>query len=240
MKVNVMTAIGAALAIALSAYGFTQSFSPAGAPAASFDYDDHVLQQIGTTPAQLKRYRALRKHISAESQKMYKLPYEEMRPRGLEINRELRKGLQEIFSKKQYDQYCYLWSDEPFRKKQSGATAPRKMPNWGRTEEQILASLNLSERQKREVATLQKQLEKENQELRELWRTADGSGTGIGEKSAEINRHQNEGMKRILTPAQHASYLRQWKEVMAPFTGNVNPYRVFRPVGRGNGKKLTP
>ena len=72
---------------------------------------------------------------------------------------------------------------------------------------------------------------------------AAGDGIAAGHKGSEINKFLNDGMKRIMTPAQYASYKRQWETIMAPYLnkgGAHSPARLMAPGGnspQGGGEQ---
>lgn len=234
MKIKTLSVLGAALAAMLSAYAIAQSIGGPRPGGTGDAYDDKVLSQLHLNAKQYAAYYNLRDKINIECEEMYKMPRgPQMKKRGIDINHELNDGMKKIFTPKQYETYCYLWSDEPFKKHDSPAPqGARTVPNWGKDEKTIVASLNLSADQQKAYDVLERQLQKENKELYAMWENTDG--TGIGEKSSEINRHWNEGIRKIFTPDQLASYIRQWDQVMAPFMQGKNPYVRLRPIGRGN------
>jgi len=234
MKIRVLAVLGVALAAMLSAYAIQQSVGAPRSGGTGDPYDDQVLEKLRLNGKQYAAYYDLRDKVNRESEEMYKMSggTSAKIKRGLEINKELNDGMKKIFTPKQYETYCYLWSDEPFKKHDNAPPqGARTVPNWGKDEKSIVASLKLTPAQQKAYDELDKKTQQENQELYSMWQSTDGSQVGV--KSTEINQHWNEGIRKIFTSDQLASYMRQWDQIMAPFIGNRNPHLRFRAVGAG-------
>lgn len=228
-------AIGVALGIALAAYGLSQG-GGSGPSHAPTTYEEQVIQRLHLTASQTKQYDELHAWLKRETEAMYKLPHDKIVPRGWEINHQWKEGLQKTFTKAQWDLYCKLWEpDRPVASKESG-TKPAMSTDWAGTEERILGTLHLSAEQKTRIRALQKDLDRENQELKELWNGSDPDA--IGRKSSEINKHVRSGMRAILDDEQWKSYMKQWDDLMQPLIrGN---HGTMRPLPRGLGGTPPP
>lgn len=236
MKIKLLTALGGALTAMLSAYAIAQTLAAPRAGGTGDPYDDYVLERLHLNSKQYESYYALRDKVNRDSEEMYKLPtMDAKKKRGLEINKYLREGMRKIFTPKQMDTYLYLWSDEPFKSKDNPPPqGVRETPDWGKSEKTIVASLKLSPAQQKAYDDLDRKMKAETKELYAMWENTDGSE--IGSKSSSINRMWNEGIRKIFTPAQLESYLRQWNATMQPVFSGGNPHVRLRPVGRGPGK----
>lgn len=232
-----LIAVGAALFVAVAGYGISQAAGQ-GALASksspnSLDPDERtrlryekIIESLKLTPKQKADYDKLCAWMKAETVKMKQLGSGAM-ARGMEMNAEWRAGLKRIFTKAQWEKYVTDAGYSYLLKEEKGAVA-NPTGHFKNLEEKILSQLGLSVRQKQEIRLLQEELDRENAKLRELWQGTDADA--VTRQGVKINKMQNAGMKKILTPEQHAKYKQLWAEAMPKPKPDGKVYSPMRPA----------
>lgn len=209
-----------AMCLALTTYGVAIAFnSPQGGAVAGAGSEpkskeqirfDNAIEAIKLSPKQREEYDKAVIWMKEESAKMKAQGAGAMNY-GVKLNTEWRAKLQKILTPAQWDKLLDL-TGYNYLKNENADTNPAA--KFGSLEDQILASLNLTSKQKKEIAELYKELEAETEKLNEIWKGDDWKA--VGRQGSKINKMQKDGMKRILTPEQLAAYLKAWKQDVKP------------------------
>jgi hypothetical protein len=224
-----------AMCLALTTYGIAQSLGTSSGKQAPKvkespeQKQERILAALKLSKKQRQDYDKLVEWKKEETKKMYAQGAGAMEY-GMKLNQGWRAGLQKIFTPDQWNMFVDM-SGYGFLATSGIAGTGSPADSFGSKEDQILASLNLSDKQKKEIKELYAQLAIENQKLKELWDGTDAHAIGV--QGGKINRMQNEGMKRIMTPEQHASYLKQWG-ADKKYQPDGKVYSPSQPVPRGS------
>lgn len=253
---NILLTLSAGMVVALGAFAISQggaarTDSGSTVKKQSFDdgtasYEAKVIGQLGLSKKQKAQYDALHVKLDAETKKMMAMKSGHVK-KGMEINKMLHAGLKKIFTKAQYAKYMKLWgrgadgdavaTDTLTFKSQGAMGRGTPMPFGADTEKKILASLGLTEGQEKQIEQLYVEVDLKTKEMKTLIEA--GDTMAAGHKSSEINKFLKDGMKRIMTPAQYASYKKQWDAIMAPYLKRdgkaYSPARLMAPGRNGNG-----
>lgn len=212
------TLSGLTLLISLSAYGVSAytkkgkavKVSASGAVSTQEEFDriiiareTHIVSQLGLSPEQQREYDTLRAEQDAKTHAFRtRRPF---RPEeGMELNVWWNQSVQEVFTPEQYNHYLRLWSSGPGS---VAAPATDLAQTFVQTETQILASLDLTAQQRRQVNAHQATMRQRNSERQEVLVTGDRKA--LLKHDAETVRI-NQKMKNILTAAQYRQYLAAW------------------------------
>jgi hypothetical protein len=210
---NILLTLSAAMVVALGAFAVSQGGAGAAHSPAQKTQEDmnatakakeaRIVSQLGLTPEQKGDYDDLMAKIDAETAKMMALKSGHME-KGMEINKMLHAGLKKIFKPEQYAKWRNLWNSpergDVFSEKPSDGTP------FGGHEARILASLNLTAKQK-------DQIREHYAEMDALVAEIHGRGDIC---DISVNKRFVEGMQKIMTKEQYASYKKQWDAIMGP------------------------
>ncbi len=229
-----------ALFLALTSLGITQALASKqgqGGTSASnpYTYELRVIDSLHLTASQRAAYDKLANWLDEETKVMY-TKGSGMKEYGAEINVKWRAGLQKIFTPAQWKSYCEQWGQGE-GSRPSGQGAGASSTDWEGLEKKILASLHLSPAQHKEIDALTLNIQAENQKLRELWEGTDPHAITV--QSNRINKMQNEGMKRILTPSQWSAYRAAWDKAL-PKSNIIKAGGANQPIPRGSNQTPPP
>lgn len=212
-----LTSYGVAVALGVPQGGASRSNAGTEPKSPEQIRFDNAIDAIKLSAKQRDEYDALVQWMKSETKKMKEQGAGAMNY-GQSLNTKWRAKLQALLTPAQWDKlldltgYNYL-KDEV---KVAGTSTQGGNPaaKFGSLEDQILATLNLTKKQREEIDALYAAIDVETKKLDEIWKGDDWRA--VGRQGTKINNMQKDGMKRILTPEQLAKYLKAWKQDVKP------------------------
>lgn len=212
---KIQMAIATAMLVAMAVYGWTQATSADPNKGkneldiALARHEARVVKSLGLNQKQTREYDELQAWLKNANSNLYNMSSGQVE-KGLDINKELHKGLKRIFTSSQYSKYMNSW--KPADLGLSSDPMATGTP-FGGADEAIMNKLKLSPKQWSQYRAYQQENENKLEEFRAVSKTNPTEGATLGR---ELNKWTKSTMRRILSEDQYYEWIRMWFDVMNP------------------------
>lgn len=212
---KIQMAFATAMLVAMAVYGWAQATGAdpnkgkSELDIALARHEARVVKSLGLNAKQNKEYDELQTWLKNANSNLYGMSNGQVE-KGLDINKELHKGLKRIFTPAQYGKYINSWkpADLSLPSDPMASGTP-----FGGADEAIMNKLKLSPKQWNEYREYQRENEIKLEEFRNVSKSNPTEGAKLGR---DLNKWTKSTMRRILSEDQYYEWIRMWFDVMNP------------------------